>query len=270
MKHIFGYSSILLLAIISSACSGGDAAGPSAPSAPTATSVLVTLPETIPLGTSVQATATATLSSGTSQQLTSGFLSDTPSVASVSDSGMVTAITTGRANIYVAFGGRQGLKQVRSIANFQGNWAGRYVLQNCTQSGIFLTLRACSSVTIGGSNPLTLVLTQSGETVSGRVAFGSLNSESITVPISGDSLSFVARLPGDPAIDVNMNLGQPAAGQINGNVLQTWRFATSVGQMQIAGVIANPLVKSSIERSFGFSAPSVTLNGLENRLHAIQ
>ena len=40
--------------------------------------------------------------SGQSQAVATGFLSDTPGVATVTDGGLVTAVSQGRANIYVA------------------------------------------------------------------------------------------------------------------------------------------------------------------------
>src|SRR4030095_12793597 len=135
------------------------------------------------------------------------------------DGGLVTALSMGRANIYVVSAGRQGLKQVRTIANYQGNWAGRYLVTACSNTVVFNSIRACNGLPPGSNLPLTMVLTQSGETVSGRVAFGQLNSESVTIPLGGDgTLRFVARVAGDPQIDVNMGLSQPAAGQITGGM----------------------------------------------------
>jgi hypothetical protein len=109
-----------VLALLSTTACGSDDSSPSAPSAPpaaavppTVASLAVTLREAVVrMGGTTQAAATATLTNGQTQALTSGFLSDTPAVATVSDSGLVTAVTQGRANIYLVHEGRQGLAQV--------------------------------------------------------------------------------------------------------------------------------------------------------------
>ena len=114
-----------------------------------------------------------------------------------------------------------------------------------------------------------MVLTQTGESVNGRVAFGTLNSEPVTLPMGGDgSLVFLARVAGDPQIDVNMNLASPGANQITGTVLQTWRFLTSTGQMQIAGNISGALQKSSSGVVTTMAVPA-SPDGLDRRLQAI-
>src|SRR5262245_62843180 len=127
---------VVAMCVIVGGCSGNSKSGPStAPTADTsARAVNVTLADLIAQGTSLQATATATLASGSTQAVSTGFKSDVPNVATVTDSGSVTAVSMGRANIYVVFGGQQGTKGIRVIPNYQGNWSGRWIVSGCTQT----------------------------------------------------------------------------------------------------------------------------------------
>jgi hypothetical protein len=265
MKHSL-HVVVVSLALLAAACGGNDSpSAPSSSAAPSTTGITITLADTLAVGTTAQATATATLSNGQSQALATGFLSDSPSVATVTTGGLVTSVSRGAANIYIVSGGRQGTKPIRVIANYQGNWSGRYTVTGCNQQGIFATIDGCRQVGVGSSLVVGMVMTQTGETVTGRVNFGSLNSENASVPMGVDgSLVFVARVPGDPIIDVNMNLAQNDANQITGTLLQNWRTVGAFGTMQIAGTISSPLGKTS--------APfrtSVLPNGIADRLGAL-
>jgi hypothetical protein len=109
---------------------------PSAPSTPTVTAVELAVQNTLlRANETTQVSATATLSNGQTQQVTAGFRSDTPSVATVSDAGLVTALGEGRANIFVVYQGKQGLAQVRvmgspfviTFTGFAGFGSGAYV-----------------------------------------------------------------------------------------------------------------------------------------------
>jgi hypothetical protein len=83
--------------------------------------------------------------------------------------------------------------------------------------------------------------------------------------MGGDgSLAFVARVPGDPQIDVTMNLNTNASNLVIGTLFAMWRSSSPFGTMNIAGTIVNPgLAKSSLE-------PGLSLQpiGLAERLRA--
>lgn len=114
---------LLLCAVVLALATGcsSDTGVPSAPSAstpPTVTAVEVALQSALLRASeTTQASATAVLSNGQTQAVTAGFQSDTPSVARVSDGGVVTAVAEGRANIFVIHQGRQGLAQVRVMGS---------------------------------------------------------------------------------------------------------------------------------------------------------
>lgn len=111
-----------------SGCGGGSSSGsPAAPST-TASSVALTLRDVVLVGTNSPATATATLSNGQTQSVTTGWRSDTPAVAMVTDACSVTGVSNGRATIAVTFGGRDGTKTIRVAPNYDGRWQGMQVI----------------------------------------------------------------------------------------------------------------------------------------------
>lgn len=93
-------------------------AAPSPTSAPTVTAVEIAVQNALLRATdTTQVTSTATLSNGQTQAVTAGFQSDSPSIARVTDGGLVTAVAEGRANIFVVHQGRQGTAQVRVMGS---------------------------------------------------------------------------------------------------------------------------------------------------------
>ena len=156
---------ILLCAIVLAlltACNSGDTstvtpAAPSPPAPPTVTAVEIAVPNALLRATdTTQVTSTATLSNGQTQQVTAGFQSDSPSVARVTDGGLVTAVAEGRANIFVVYQGRQGQAQVRVMGSplvitfnaFTGFASGAY-----TEGGVTVTPGAGGWVLNSYGNP---------------------------------------------------------------------------------------------------------------------
>jgi len=103
---------VSLVSVLAPAC--GDKKNPTAPT-PTPTGVTVTSPNsTILVGQTEQMTATVTLSTGTTQVGTGTWGSDTPTVATVSQTGLVTAVSPGEVTIYFdATGDGRGTKRLR-------------------------------------------------------------------------------------------------------------------------------------------------------------
>jgi hypothetical protein len=126
------------------------------------------------VGQTTQATGAAALSNGQTQAVTSGWQSDVPSVATVTDAGLVTAVANGRANIYVVSGGQQGLAQVRVVPDLQGRWSGRLQVTACAPSAAWATINFCSEFPAGFSSTFGLSVTQSGELLSAVANYGSL------------------------------------------------------------------------------------------------
>src|SRR5438067_12128701 len=106
-----------IAAALSAACSGSSAAP--TPPAPTVTSITVSGPDAnVYLGATSQVSATSSTSNGTSATPACAWSSDTPTVASVNATGLVTGMGAGQANIICTSGGRSGGKPLRVLPNF--------------------------------------------------------------------------------------------------------------------------------------------------------
>lgn len=203
----------------------------------TASSVVVTLAQDgVLVGRTMQASATATMSDGTTRAVTSGWQSDTPSVATASPTGLVTGVSNGRATIYVIYEGRQGQAVVRTYPNYHGSWSGSYVLRGCSHSGFFASVSFCSGL-VGQTAPTTLSMTQSLDRVEGRFQLGQISFSTFVAPVEGDgSIAFGGTSSGDVTLDAQWRVS--AAGQdgrLTGTLRQIWRMSGVTGQAQLDG-----------------------------------
>src|SRR5437867_4172386 len=105
-RWIGALSTATMVAFLLWACGGNSSSSstPSAPSSPTLTSVSVS-GATPAIGAASQFTATANFSNGTNQNVTSqaSWQSSSPSVATVSSSGTVTATAAGETDIRASY-----------------------------------------------------------------------------------------------------------------------------------------------------------------------
>ena len=242
MHRSLAPASIVLFALGLCACD--SATGPSKVSeAPSTQSVVISLATPLVVGGSAQATAVATLSNGTTQPITTGFLSDTPTVAMVSDGGVVTPVEAGAANIYVVSGGRQGTKNIRVVPSFDGRWSGSYYVTECSQTGDFAAARLCDSFPVNRVLPYNLALSQSGESVSGTGYLGSLEFANCAATIGpGGDVALEATYQEDTGtITARWNLTSPAAGKLNGTIQSVWRDSGASGRMVLTGQIRDSM-----------------------------
>lgn len=256
----------LLLVLVLGVCGGGQSSSvgnpvaptptpaPPAPAPPTASSVVVSLDSQILVGRTAQATATATLTNGQTQAVTTGWQSDVQSVATVSDSGLVTGVSNGLANVYVVAFGAQGLKQVRVLPNFQGQWRGSYIVRSCTQSGYFTTVNACGrDFFVGSVAPTSMTISQNGASISGNFFLGQISFTPFTGPIdSAGSVSFSGARTGASSIsiDASWQINSPQDGRITGRHTEVWRASSPPGELRISADILDWL-----NRIAGTSAP---------------
>ena len=217
---------------------------------PTTTGVSVTLSSPIRMGQTAQATGTETLSNGQTGPVTTGWSSDAPAVATVSDSGLVNAIGNGRASIYVVKGGRQGQQLVRVVPDYHGRWSGGLRVTSCTETGVFATIGFCDDYAVGATYGYTLSLSQSGEQMSAIVDYGEsfLSSfPSIAAPIGDDGSSAFT-----PSISVTnsgvtwtteaaFTINSTRVDQLTGTVNEVWRFPNLSGE----GRLTQDIVRSS-------------------------
>ena len=177
----------------------------------------------------------ATLSSGDTQPVRTGWRSDNNSIATVSDQGLITAIGNGVVNISVALGVAQASQALRVVPDFQGQWHGRYVVLNCTETGFFATINTCSAQQ-DKALPTTLTFSQSGTSVSGDFLTGALTYTPISAQIESDgSIAFSGtstrnvNLP----ITVSWRLTSQEKGKITGGHTQVWQDTFMGGEMRM-------------------------------------
>ena len=120
---------LLAAACLLAVACNGDSGGPTGPSPGTTSSVSVTYPADhgmVYIGDQVQFQATVSSSgSGTQAATNAVWESDAPAIATVSSSGLVTAVSAGEATISaeVPAGGR-GAQSIRVFPEFHGHWEG--------------------------------------------------------------------------------------------------------------------------------------------------
>jgi hypothetical protein len=230
--------------VLLAACGKGNSSPTSPTGSSSASSVTLNVAGIVKVGESQQATATATLASGETRAVTTGFKSDTPTVATATDTGMVTGISNGTANVFVVYGGQQGLTQVRVLPDYQGTWAGQYQVSACTSDGIVRDAGVCvSALTIGTTLPISAILTQSGDQVSGTFSLGTLATSQITVPIRSDgsvaATDDVANTSSS-RITATVVVDELTPGQLTGTVAINWLSTDGIpGSAQVTGSLVS-------------------------------
>ncbi len=132
----------------------------------------------------------------------------------------------------------------RVLPNYQGNWLGSYVIQNCTETQDFQNPDFCAAIfPIGRVFPAVFLFTQSGTTVSGRAILGQISSDTIAAPIQDDgSMQFPATATVSPStFSETWSVNQTQAGTITGtlHVLVTNAILLGTATMD-ANVIVQP------------------------------
>ena len=186
---------------------GGDGGSPTTPT-PTTTSVSVAFPAggTIFIGSRVQFEARETLSGGTTRVATNAtWGSDAPAVATVSPTGLVTAVAAGEATIFADVNPR-GTLRIRVFPNFGGTWSGSEVATSCEESGAFAGF--CGAVSLVGEvGAHRSTFTQSQASVNAVIDEGDGTTATMTGTITiggGLELPTAPVLPADPKINLQL------------------------------------------------------------------
>jgi hypothetical protein len=257
--------------VVTSACSDKASGTGTAPS-PTTSSVAVTLTSPLRIGESAQAAATATMSNGQTQPVTSGWQSDIPTVARVSDAGQVTGVANGRANIYVISGGQQGTLGIRVVPDYLGRWSGRLLVTTCTQSGAWAEINFCGDFPAGSSDPFGLSVNQTGESINARPNYGDAVFPSAASSIQPDgSTSFVTTFAFAEApifVDASWTMNGPRSGELVGTVNEVWRATGYPGEGRLSQDIVNA-VRTSITPLLAAEGGGVTASGKANSLQRL-
>lgn len=137
------------------ACGGGPTR-PGGQNDASVNSITVTLRDVVLVGTTAVATGTATLNNNQTQAVTTGWRSDAPAVASVTDGGTVTGRSNGEATIIASSGGREGVKKVRVAPHYDGRWQGMQIVTACVATGALAGLCEEDGGSIGLPFPIAL------------------------------------------------------------------------------------------------------------------
>lgn len=185
------FSSTLLFAVGCGENSDGPGPGPS----PVPTSVTLTPPtDLIKIGATERFSAQMSMSDGTTRPaLSPVWGSDAVPVALIDAGGTVTGASAGLATIYADAEGMRGTRLLRVVPDYQGSWAGPYLIQNCTDTGAFRGL--CEEIEVGEMASISLRLTQTRDTVSGTVALGGLLGDATGTIQTGGQLQVSSSVP---------------------------------------------------------------------------
>ena len=212
---------VLLLATI-----GGCSKSPSTPTPQPPTALTVTLGLSSAFtGHTTTATATAKKADGTTEIVAATWSSDRSSVATVSSSGVVTAVGAGTANIVATYQGLAGAAPFSVTPNFAGTWTGTAQLLSCEG---FQDPRTCNNfVPAGSTAEVTVVLSQDGVGVR-----GSLDLRTVPPPnsqLGGGPQHYVGELSGSFDSEGVLSLegptkrDSPPLGWIDLGIVQEWR-----------------------------------------------
>ena len=169
-------------------CSGSKGS-PGSATAPggTVSAVTVSLRDVVLVGTTAVATGTATLSNNQTQPVTTGWRSDAPAVASVTDSGTVTGVSNGEASIIAASGGREGAKRIRVAPNYAGSWQGMQIVTACAATGDLAGACDDGGSVIGQPFPIALTARQPGDlSVAGEFTVESMLFPTFNTQVTSD------------------------------------------------------------------------------------
>ena len=159
---------------------------PATAPSPNDTAARIDVPLILRIGQQVRATSTVVLGRGGTQLLTTGWRSDTPAVATITDQGIVTATSSGRAVISVPYAGERRRQAIRVVPDFEGFWTGTFRVTQCTWSPVFLS-SWCSGLD-NAAGPITFVLSQKDEFVTGTFATEDVTYPAFVVSITDNGL----------------------------------------------------------------------------------
>lgn len=214
--------------------SGGSPLSPASLSTITGITLAVNPPG---VGATVTATATLSLSTGNFAVVSSGFTSDTPSVATVTAVGAVTGVSIGDVTIAVDYQGFKASRKVRVLPNYAGVFYGSYTLDACVDSGGFTDSGFCAGFSAGSIGYLAVSNLQSADltTLIGQFILDpdfliGLGTTTGTISPSGNLAYAGMMLSGTKRADFrNFTGASPSVGHINGHFELVWTDSTMTG-----------------------------------------
>jgi hypothetical protein len=159
---------------------------------------------TIFISDRVQFEARETLSDGATRTAANAVWgSDAPGVASVSPTGLVTAVAAGEATIFADVNPR-GTLRIRVFPDFRGTWTGTEVMTSCEESGTFVGVCTELAGLLGAHNSSFV---QNQETVDAVIDTGDGTRATMTgmITVGGElQLPSAPVLPADPTVQAQV------------------------------------------------------------------
>jgi hypothetical protein len=203
--------------------------------------VAINLRDVVLFGPPVTATATATLSNGQTEAVTTGWRSDAPTIASVTDAGAVSGLANGEANITVSRGGQQASKRIRVAPNYDGSWQGSLRITGCFDWGLFAG--ACQGAdAIGTLISVGLTLRHPGDlAVSGEVVVDVLSYPTISTLVESHGRArFTSVTTSDQSrVEMSGEMSAQAAGGMLGIIRERYTATGFDGELILDSVMVN-------------------------------
>jgi hypothetical protein len=161
--------------LMCSACGGGGGSTPPSP-VPQTLTVNPVATNLIKIAQEQTYTATIRYNTGSESTVSATWQSDNQNVASIDGSGKTVGLDSGEATLIAKAEGLTGTLKIRVVPDYQGTWDGEYRVAACRATGSFRPSEWCSADGFkpGQHLPITLVLTQDRDLLSGSVFVGTL------------------------------------------------------------------------------------------------
>jgi hypothetical protein len=228
--------SILVLGIAASlvAACGGGPTRPGGPTDPGVNSITVSLRDVVLVGTTAVATGTATLNNNQTQAVTTGWRSDAPAVASVTDGGTVTGRANGEATIIASSGGREGVKKIRVAPRYDGRWQGMQIVTACAATGALAGLCDGDGGSVGLPFPILLTARHPADlSVDGEFTVEGLLFPTFTAQIAGDGgIAFAGTLTEEGVrANVSWQINSAEDGRATGTIREVYSVPGISGEL---------------------------------------
>lgn len=250
----FRLVSAVALVTLTAACGSKSPTAPAA-STPTIAGLAILGTDAVLTGTAANYSVTATVTDGTSRTVTATWTSSNPTVATVSDAGVLEGRTHGSTTITATSGTQTVSRTIRVINDYTGTWDGRFIVNGCDAPPGY-----CAAMEVDVfSFPVRLIVSQGGAdqsdingtlilssfslhaSVSGRVtADGRLNLAGTSDQRHGDNVwgTFHVDAWDTVLVDGGMMKGRwaqrvttvnPIANEIMENELETMKRVSAIG-----------------------------------------
>ena len=161
---------VIVFALVAAVGCGKDES-PTSPSSSTLASLSITpATDLITIKGSETFTVTGTYSDGSTRTVQATWGTDNAGIATVDASGRASGVASGQASIIADAQGQRATRLLRVVPDYHGRWRGDWQVTGCADEGDWRG--ACAEFPSQSLFGLSLVLSQTRDTVSGTTDFG--------------------------------------------------------------------------------------------------